>query len=77
MGVSMRWSTGSTRLLTITAAVLDIESRRSEVLKMQNIDSDRTQVFIEESKSKKDGYVNLRVVLLAILRNYFKLSDSR
>ena len=49
--------------------------RVSEVvnLKIQDIDSERMQMFIQRAKGKKDRYVNLSPVLLDILRNYIKI----
>ncbi len=46
--------------------------RVSEVvnLKIQDIDSDRMQIYVQNSKGKKDRYVMLSVVLLDILRMY-------
>jgi integrase/recombinase XerD len=48
--------------------------RVSEVaaLKIKDIDSGRMQIFINQSKGKKDRYVNLSPVLLDILRAYIK-----
>jgi site-specific recombinase XerD len=48
--------------------------RVSEVvqLKLQDIDSDRMQIFIARAKGKKDRYVTLSPVLLDVLRSYFK-----
>ena len=40
-------------------------------LKIKDIDSDRMQLRIEQSKGKKDRYTILSVKLLAILRQYF------
>lgn len=53
--------------------------RVSEVvhLKLKDIDSDRMQIFIENSKGKKDRYVMLSPVLLDVLRNYIKESNPR
>jgi len=46
--------------------------RVSEVvgLRLKDIDSDRMQIFVFNSKGKKDRYVMLSPVLLDILRNY-------
>jgi len=46
--------------------------RVSEVvnLKLQDVDSDRMQLFIQCSKGKKDRYVTLSPVLLDVLRSY-------
>jgi site-specific recombinase XerD len=46
--------------------------RVSEIvnLRIKDIDSSRMQIFIRQSKGKKDRYVNLSPVLLDILRNY-------
>lgn len=48
--------------------------RVSEIadLKLQDIDSDRMQIRIENAKGKKDRYVNLSPVLLDILRAYVR-----
>ncbi len=53
--------------------------RVSEVvhLKMQDVDSDRMQLRIENSKGKKDRYVGLSILLLDILRSYLKSSKPR
>ena len=49
--------------------------RVSEVvhLKIRDIDSDRMQLLIENSKGKKDRYVGLSVLLLDVLRAYWKV----
>jgi site-specific recombinase XerD len=51
--------------------------RVSEVvdLKLEHIDSERMQIFVESGKGKKDRYVNLSPVLLDILRQYVKMYD--
>lgn len=48
--------------------------RVSEIcaLKIENIDSGRMQIFVENAKGKKDRYVNLSPVLLDFLRAYIK-----
>ena len=48
--------------------------RVSEVanLRIKDIDSNRMQIFIRQSKGKKDRYVNLSPLLLDILRAYIK-----
>ena len=48
--------------------------RVSEVanLRIKDIDSNRMQIFIKQSKGKKDRYVNLSPLLLDILRAYVK-----
>ena len=48
--------------------------RVSEIvnLKIADIDSKRMQIFIQRAKGKKDRIVNLRPVLLDILRGYIK-----
>ena len=48
--------------------------RVSEIaaLKIKHIDSSRMQIFIENSKGKKDRYVNLSTILLDVLRAYIK-----
>lgn len=53
--------------------------RVSEVvrLKIRDIDSDRMQIFVENSKGKKDRYVNLSILLLDVLRAYLKKTDPR
>jgi integrase/recombinase XerD len=53
--------------------------RVSEVvnLKQTAIDSTRMTISIEQSKGKKDRYVNLSPVLLDILRNYLKQQVPR
>lgn len=53
--------------------------RVSEIaaLKLQHIDSDRMQIFVENAKGKKDRYVNLSPVLLDILRDYIKTVNPR
>lgn len=53
--------------------------RVSEVvaLKLADIDSDRMQIKIVDSKGKKDRYVALSPVLLDVLRSYLKTSNSK
>jgi site-specific recombinase XerD len=53
--------------------------RVSEVvnLKLEDVDSDRMQLFILCSKGKKDRYVTLSPVLLDVLRAYIVKSDRR
>ena len=53
--------------------------RVSEIvnLKINHIDSQRMQIFIERAKGKKDRYVNLSPVLLDILRKYLLLYKPR
>jgi site-specific recombinase XerD len=48
--------------------------RLSEIinLKIEDIDSQNMQVFIEKSKGKKDRYVNLPQTILGQLREYYK-----
>ncbi len=48
--------------------------RRSELinLKIKDIDSERLQIKIKNSKGKKDRYTHLSESLLAMLREYFK-----
>jgi integrase/recombinase XerD len=48
--------------------------RVSEVvqLRMRDIDSDRMQIFISRAKGKKDRYVGLSILLLDILRSYYR-----
>jgi integrase/recombinase XerD len=49
--------------------------RVSEVvaLRLQDIDSQRMQIFVRKAKGKKDRLVNLSPVLLEILRSYLRL----
>ncbi|MDQ6763458.1 MAG: tyrosine-type recombinase/integrase [Bacteroidota bacterium] len=51
--------------------------RVSEVvnLKIKDVDSERMQLRIENSKGKKDRYVGLSILLLDILRQYLKGSN--
>lgn len=53
--------------------------RVSEVisLKLIDIDADRMQIFIENSKNKKDRYVMLSPLLLDVLRAYFSLQKIK
>ena len=53
--------------------------RVSEVVKLrlQDIDSDRMQIFVGRAKGKKDRMVNLSILLLDILRQYIKLQKPR
>ncbi len=53
--------------------------RVSEVvnLKREDVDSDRMQLFIRCSKSKKDRYVTLSPILLDVLRAYIVKSNRR
>lgn len=48
--------------------------RVSEVvnLKLEDVDSDRMQLFIRCSKGKKDRYITLSVLLLDVLRSYIR-----
>ncbi len=46
-------------------------------LKLQDVDSDRMQLFIQCSKGKKDRYVTLSPVLLDILRAYIRQDERR
>lgn len=46
-------------------------------LKLQDVDSDRMQLFIQCSKGKKDRYVTLSPVLLDILRAYISACKTR
>ncbi len=57
-------------LFTVYSAGL----RVSEVsqLRIRDVDSGRMQLFIENSKGKKDRFVNLSPVLLDILREYIR-----
>ena len=49
--------------------------RVSEVVKLriQDIDSERMQIFVARAKGKKDRVVNLSVLLLDVLRQYMKM----
>lgn len=49
--------------------------RVSEVinLRLQDIDRERKQLFIHCSKGKKDRYVNLSILVLDVLEQYYKL----
>jgi integrase/recombinase XerD len=53
--------------------------RVSEVvqLKLKDIDSDRMQIFVQNSKGKKDRYVMLSPVLLDVLRSYIKQAKPK
>jgi len=53
--------------------------RVSEVvnLKLEDVDSDRMQMFIKCAKGKKDRYVTLSPVLLDVLRAYIRKSTQR
>ncbi|MEO6489053.1 MAG: tyrosine-type recombinase/integrase [Ferruginibacter sp.] len=53
--------------------------RVSEVVKLriQDIDSDRMQIFIERAKGKKDRVVNLSILLLDILRQYIRMQQPK
>ena len=53
--------------------------RVSEVVSLQlnDIDSDRMQIFVQNAKGKKDRYVMLSPVLLDILRNYLESCKPR
>ncbi|OLY92042.1 Site-specific recombinase XerD [Cnuella takakiae] len=53
--------------------------RVSEVvgLRLADIDSDRMQILVAQSKGKKDRYVGLSVLLLDILRAYIRHSSPR
>ena len=53
--------------------------RVSEVVKLriQDIDSERMQIFVERAKGKKDRMVNLSILLLDVLRQYLTLQKPR
>ena len=53
--------------------------RVSEVVKLriQDIDSERMQIFVERAKGKKDRMVNLSILLLDVLRQYLTLYKPR
>lgn len=53
--------------------------RVSEVvrLRVQDIDSDRMEIFIKRAKGKKDRIVKLSVLLLDVLRQYMRLEEPR
>jgi len=57
-------------LMTIYAAGLRISEAIK--LKIKDIDSDRMQIRVEQSKGKKDRYTILSAKLLLVLREYFK-----
>lgn len=46
-------------------------------MKIKDVDSDRMLLFIQNAKGKKDRYVTLSLVLLDILRAYYKLERPR
>jgi integrase/recombinase XerD len=64
---------------TILLTAFSCGLRVGEVIKLriQDIDSERMQVFVERSKGKKDRYVTLSPVLLDVLRKYLKLYKPR
>ncbi len=53
--------------------------RVSEVVKLrvQDIDSERMQIFVARAKGKKDRMVKLSILLLDVLRQYMKLAVPR
>ncbi len=53
--------------------------RVSEVinLRLQDIDRERKQLFVHCSKGKKDRYVNLSVLVLDVLEQYYKMAKQR
>lgn len=53
--------------------------RVSEVVKLrvQDIDSERMQIFVARAKGKKDRVVNLSILLLDVLRQYMKMHKPR
>lgn len=53
--------------------------RVSEVvrLRVQDIDSERMQIFVQRAKGKKDRVVKLSVLLLDVLRQYMKIHEPR
>ena len=57
-------------LMTIYSAGLRISEAIK--LKIKDIDSDRMQIRVEQSKGKKDRYTILSAKLLLVLREYFK-----
>lgn len=57
-------------LFTVYSAGLRVSELAA--LKLNDIDSSRMQIRIENAKGKKDRYVNLSPVLLDVLRSYIK-----
>ena len=59
---------------TMLKMIYGMGLRVSEIvnLKVNDVDSERMQVFIERAKGKKDRYANLPESLLNQLRNYYK-----
>ncbi|OSZ77877.1 hypothetical protein CAP36_10745 [Chitinophagaceae bacterium IBVUCB2] len=53
--------------------------RVSEIVKLKvaDIDSSRMQIFVSQSKGKKDRYVGLSPIVLDILRSYIKTCTPR
>ena len=68
---SLRNKKHKAMLFTVYSAGLRVSELTR--LKIENIDSRRMQIHIENAKGKKDRYVNLSPVLLDVLREYVKL----
>ena len=60
------------KAMLFTAYSAGLRVSELATLKIKHIDSSRMQILVENSKGKKDRYVNLSPVLLDILRIYFK-----
>lgn len=61
------------KAILLTAFSCGLRISEAVNLKIEDIDSDRMQVFVERSKGKKDRYVMLSPLLLDILRAYLRL----
>ncbi len=46
-------------------------------LRLQDIDSTRMQIFVNQAKGKKDRVVNLSILVLDVLRQYIKFQQPR
>jgi len=65
------------KAILFTAYSAGLRVSETVALKLNNIDSDRMQLFIENAKGKKDRYVTLSPVLLDVLRSYIREMEPR
>jgi integrase/recombinase XerD len=61
------------KAILLTAFSCGLRVSETVSLKISDIDSERMQVFIENSKGKKDRYVMLSPLLLGVLRAYLSI----
>ncbi len=65
------------KAILLTAFSCGLRVNETVNLKITDIDSDRMQVLIENSKNKKDRYVMLSPLLLDVLRAYITINKPR